>query len=137
VQPVEDPFYPTEERDEAAAAAVPAVSSIGDGSCVLHSPAGESATAKPGDVIFGEWTLQSIIPATGGVGGDGAQLQRPAVVVMERRWKRWGLLVFATVKATTQWDVQLRKPLGADLADIRSLRYDNLTKNDPLFFQKV
>lgn len=130
VAPVEDQFYPIEEREEMLTADVPAVTGIAnDGeTCSLRGTCG-TATVRPYDLVCGSWFIQSIISE----GLDG----RPAVVAMERRWARWGLLVFATVNGTTVWDQRLRRPLGADLSTIRSPRYDSLTANDPDYFKKA
>ena len=56
--------------------------------------------------------------------------------MLERRWERWGLLVFATVAGDTAYDVQLRKPLGK-LHRLDTTRYDHLTKGQPDYFKRA
>jgi hypothetical protein len=56
---------------------------------VLTSNGTASGSVRAGDVVFGEWMLLTIIPKASAA---------PAVVVLERRWKRWSLLVFATIQ---------------------------------------
>ena len=113
VPDIEDAFYPAEERAEAAAAGVPSVLSVdaAGSSCQLRA-GGASRTARAEELVFGEWTVHALLkPAAAGDVATAAA--RPAVVVMERRFGRWSLLVYATVQGGTAWDVRLRKPLGA------------------------
>ena len=145
VADIEDPFYPAEEAVELAQAMIPVVVSIAsdNDACVLSSGS-STVTAHPGDVVFNNWLVQAIIQGETDVTlrtmhkSDSAA--RPAIVVLERRWKRWGLLVSATVGGATtptRWDLQLRKPLGAQLSDIRTQQFANLTRNEPDYFHKA
>ena len=145
VADIEDPFYPVEEATELAQAMVPVVISIATDkdACVLASGT-STVSARPGDFVFSNWLVQAVIHAETDQTMDTVHKSepavRPAIVVLERRWPRWGLVVFATVGGAatpTRWDLQLRKPLGAHLSDIRTQKFANLTRNEPDYFRKA
>jgi hypothetical protein len=108
-----DPFYPEEELNETAAAAVPTVESVAPdaSSCVLRSTAGVTATAVPGELLFGSWTVLAIIPPARG--------SPVARVALERRFVQWALIV---VTGTAGEVTRLRKPVG-DLGKIHTPTY--------------
>ena len=125
---VEDQFYPPEERAEAAAAHVPSVVAVApdSGSCQLRDGAGGPVvSAGVGERVFGEWTVLAVLSSQAP--------RRPALAVMERRWRRWSLLVFASSGGDTPFDLRLRKPLGA-LDQLQTTRYEPLP---PEFFSRA
>ena len=136
---IDDAFYPTEEQAELGAAAVPLVVSVdaSQGSCSLRSPSGATASAaKVGDRVFGNWSVLAFLAADDDAGAASSGVSDKAgVVVMERRWRRWSLLVFAEAGAVTPL-AELRKPLG-ELQHTRTARYDSLTAGEPDYFQKA
>lgn len=112
---IEDPIYPVEERAQAAVASIPTVVSIDTDSCELRSGQ-QTRHVAVGDQAFGEWTVLAVL---------NAYTTRPALVVMQRRWLRWSLVAFASTSGDTQYDIQLRKPIGA-LNSMRTAPYDQL-----------
>lgn len=133
VPDIEDPFYPAEEGSEFATANIPTVVSItSDGlSCMLSNPTGGAQqSASVGSLVFQNWSVVAILPESGPV-----YSQQPALVVMERRWQKWGLIVYVSVRGDSKWDRTIRKPLGY-LNMTQNFRF-NFTASDSAYFQKA
>ena len=130
VTTIEDAYYPVEEKDEDASAGVPVVTAAGAQSCQLKREEGATITASTGDLVFGVWVILAIIP---GPTADysGTDLNS-SVVVMERRFSRWGLLVFASPSGEV---TRLRKPLG-QLNKLNTTSYD-FTTAEPDYYHKA
>ena len=132
-----DAYYPAEEAAEAAAAAVPTLVSATGVACLLRPPTGGAAvTASQGDVVFdGNWTVLAILPSPGSAESAGpAVAGGSGMVALERRWDRWGLIVYLTA-GVAEPVASLRKPLGR-LELTKTSRY-NLTEGEPDYFIKV
>jgi hypothetical protein len=132
VAPVEDVYYPAEERDEEQAAAVPTVVSACQGSCVLRVGT-KSVNAVPGDLVFGNWVVLSVTigPEDRFKAMAVAAPEAAPIVTIERRFKRWGLLVFTSVAGEK---ARVRKPLG-QLSLIKTPVYN--FSADPDYFRKA
>jgi hypothetical protein len=119
VAEIEDAYYPVEEREEEMTAVVPIVVSTQAGGCELKS-GNASLHASTGDLVFSSWTVLAVLASLGS-----------PVVVMERRFKRWGLVIFASVEGQI---ARLRKPLG-QLSMLNTIKYDFTA--DPNYFKKA
>jgi len=123
VPDIQDSFYPAEEAAEEGAADVPLVVSVqGSTGCTLRTKAHPAALAvKVGDLAFGNWSVRAIVTSSSA-----------PLVVLERRWKRWGLLVFSSAAGEV---TRLRKPLGQ--LELTAQTEFSFKETDPTYFTKA
>jgi hypothetical protein len=116
--PYDDFHYPTEEPAElkTAKSSIPSVISITNGHATVEI-AGKPQDVTPGDKA-GDWSIQAILESR---------------VVMERDFKRWGLLVFAAAGSNSL--TILRKSIG-DIKSIRQPRF-NFSSLDSNYWDNV
>ena len=105
----EDEYYPPEEGEERAAAAVPRVVAIAQGRAVLADAAGGKREVELGQSAQ-DWELVAVVTEKG----------KPAAV-FERQFNRWGLLVYADPSGEL---ATIRKAVGHLPAIVRpAIRY--------------
>jgi hypothetical protein len=113
-QPFDDVYYPAEEQAERAATQIPKVTSI---SADKSSAVIGGQTVKAGSQIAGGWSVKVVLSSA---------------VVLEKDFKRWGMLVFAHLGAKP---LILRKSVG-EIQSIRQARF-NFSAVDKDYWTKV
>jgi hypothetical protein len=99
-QPFDDVYYPSEEKAEFDATTLPAVSSIDGSSATI-----DGQTVKAGSQIAGGWSVKVVLPSA---------------VVLEKDFKRWGMIVYSSL---SNKPVIVRKSIGK-IASIRQARFN-------------